>query len=457
MAINRPSKPSATLPNDFGGVQTPYTSAQISSGYQDGVPQVVDGGNMNYERKGLFQGMKYLRTVVDFIRDTPIGKIFWINSNGQMDYMTPAVIATDTEYTTGTATDKTPNVKQVVDNLALKADDNSAVHKNGNEIIYDTKTFVGGLIRQLSTGYGGVCVQNSTIAKGTTPSTTVGGQFVFQDKDGISSNYRIGGIEVEYNKNGSILTRLTAYKPENSSSTYAYIGVVYPANGQPYTEAPTPTEDTNTSKQIDTVGARNTKLANYLPLSGGTLTGNLTITKNAPNVILRNTEITKGTGASKLTPMNFNDKDGKSMGVVRHQYGTNKNSIMELLAYKANANSDTQAAALSITYPASGDPYAKAPASDEDGSIVTTVSKTKASNGGFKLGNGLIINWGTYGTGSGSATITYSMPYTSAPKIFAGNNYNSTGAFPGFADVGTTSCKINKNSGISGWWFAIGY
>ena len=73
------------------------------------------------------------------------------------------------------------------------------------------------------------------------------------------------------------------------------------------------------------------------------------------------------------------------------------------------------------------------------------------------MGNGLIVNWGTYGTGSGSATITYSMPYTSAPKIFAGNNYNSTGAFPGFANVGTTSCTIYKNSGISGWWFAIGY
>lgn len=98
-----------------------------------------------------------------------------------------------------------------------------------------------------------------------------------------------------------------------------------------------------------------------------------------------------------------------------------------------------------------------APASDVNNSIVTTINKSKSPNGYFQLGNGLIINWGMYGTGSGSATITYSMPYTSTPKIFAGNNYNSTGAFPGFTNVGTTSCTIHKNSGISGWWFAIGY
>lgn len=440
MAINRPRKPSATLPNDFGGVQTPYTSAQISSGYQDGVPQVVDGGNMNYERKGLFQGMKYLRTVVDFIRDTPIGKIFWINSNGQMDYMTPAVIATDTEYTTGTATDKTPNVKQVVDNLALKADDNSAVHKTRDETISGNITFTG------STHY------KTDIAYTETPSVNKYGGFGFIDKN----DSEISAFYAALYTNG---TGLAGFKLKNKTGNTAELNLRYNASGAFYTQAPTPTEDTNTSKQIDTVGARNTKLAKYLPLSGGTLTGNLAITKNAPNASLRNTEITKGTApsANKLTPMNFYDKDGEPMGFVRHQYGTNKNSIMEIIAYKANANSDTQAAVLSITYPASGNPYAKAPASDENGSIVTTVNKSKATNGYFQLGNGMIVNWGTYGTGSGSATITYSKAYTSAPKIFAGNNYNATGAFPGFSDVGTTSCKIYKNSGIAGWWFAIGY
>lgn len=222
MAINRPSKPSATLPNDFGGVQTPYTSAQISSGYQDGVPQVVDGGNMNYERKGLFQGMKYLRTVVDFIRDTPIGKIFWVNSSGQMDYMTPAVIATDSEYNTGTATDRVPNVKQVVDNLALKADDNSVVHKSGNETITGQKTFL--------VGYNGVIIKNQQANSYSDLS--------FMDNSGNLIAKIRGGI--------------------NNNQKYILIG-----QGADMVTTATPTEDTETSNQIDTVGARNTKLKSY--------------------------------------------------------------------------------------------------------------------------------------------------------------------------------------------------
>ena len=414
MAIYRPSKPKATLPNDFGGVQTPYTSAQIRSGYQDGVPQVVDGGNMNYERKGLFQGMKYLRTVVDFIRDTPIGKIFWINSSGQMDYMTPAVIATDSEYNTGTATDRAPNVKQVVDNLALKADDNSVVHKNRDEIIRSDITFTE------FTHY------KTDIAYTETPSVNKYGGFNFIDKH----DSEISAFYAALYKDGK---GLAGFNLKNKSGNTAILCLRYNTNGVFYTEAPTPTEDTNTSTQIDTVGARNTKLAKYLPLSGGTMAGNLTITRNAPSVFLRNTEITKGTApsATKLTPLTFSDKDGKLMGVVRHQYDTNKNSIIELLAFKTNANSDTEKASLTITYPASGNPYAKAPASAENGSILTTVNKSKSQNGYFKLGNGLIIQWGKTPNISNSGTVcTLPTPFTTA-------NYSVTAI---------TSATFNENS-----------
>lgn len=96
-------------------------------------------------------------------------------------------------------------------------------------------------------------------------------------------------------------------------------------------------------------------------------------------------------------------------------------------------------------------------ASDANGSIVTTVNKSKALDGYFQLGNGLIINWGRIGTGSGSQIITFSKAYSTIPNLFAGNNYNSTGQVPGFADQSTTGCKVYHNSGISGWWLAIGY
>lgn len=121
MAQNRPNKPSVTLPDNFGGVKSEFSSKRISNGYESSTPEIVEGGNLNYMLDGLFQNTKYMRTVLDYVRDTPVGKMFWVNSNGQMDYIQPAVIATNTEFNTGTATNKTPNVKQVVDNLNTKA------------------------------------------------------------------------------------------------------------------------------------------------------------------------------------------------------------------------------------------------------------------------------------------------------------------------------------------------
>ena len=325
--------------------------------------------------------------------------------------------------------------------------DNEIVHKTRDEIISGNITFTG------STHY------KTDIAYTETPSVNKYGGFGFVDKNDSEISSFYAGLYT----NG---TGLAGFNLKNKSGNTAILCLRYNASGTFYTEAPTPTENTNTSKQIDTVGARNTKLANYLPLSGGALTGGLTITKNAPNVILRNTEITKGTGASKLTPMNFNDKDGKSMGVVRHQYGTNKNSIMELLAYKANSNSDTQAAALSITYPASGDPYAKAPASDESGSILTTVNKSKAQNGYFKLGNGLIIQWGTTSSSKGATQRTVNLP-----TAFSNTNYgvsvqgytggSSSMQYNSFfvSSKSTTNfiCKSDANENIAATWVAIGY
>lgn len=86
MATQKPSKPNVTLPNNFGGIKTPYTQAQIDNGYQEAVPQVVDGGNINYEKDGVFQKLKYLEFVADAVNNIPAGKFLVVNSNNQFDY-----------------------------------------------------------------------------------------------------------------------------------------------------------------------------------------------------------------------------------------------------------------------------------------------------------------------------------------------------------------------------------
>lgn len=117
MAIQKPSKPDVILPNNFGGTKTPYTDSQISNGYQEAVPQVVDGGNINYEKDAVFKYLKYLKTAIDALVDMPIGKILTVDSNNRFEYADPTVIANDSEYEDGTLTTKSPSVKQVRDSF----------------------------------------------------------------------------------------------------------------------------------------------------------------------------------------------------------------------------------------------------------------------------------------------------------------------------------------------------
>lgn len=117
MPISKPKKPSSTLPKSWGGTKTPYTDKQAETGYSETVPELIDGGNLNYEKNAVFEQMDYVKQTADVINDIPAGKMLGVDANNKFEYVSPAVIATDEEYNAGAATDKTPNVKQVQDSL----------------------------------------------------------------------------------------------------------------------------------------------------------------------------------------------------------------------------------------------------------------------------------------------------------------------------------------------------
>lgn len=122
MAIQKPSKPDVILPNNFGGTKTPYTDSQISNGYQEAVPQVVDGGNINYEKDGIFKYLKYLKTVIDALVDMPIGKSLIIDSNNRFDYISPENVSNKTNKINEQSTENQyPNAKAVYE--AIKGSD----------------------------------------------------------------------------------------------------------------------------------------------------------------------------------------------------------------------------------------------------------------------------------------------------------------------------------------------
>lgn len=108
-----------------------------------------------------------------------------------------------------------------------------------------------------------------------------------------------------------------------------------------------------------------------------------------------------------------------------------------------------------------GTGYTICPASDVNGSIVTTVSKSKASNGYFKLGNGLIIQWGTV-TGSGnSRSVTYPTAFsnTNYKLIAMFNNSSQPGRTIAYDTTTTTGCvfHLDVSTGMTISWIAIGY
>lgn len=114
MATQKPSKPDVTLPNNFGGIKTPYTQTQIDNGYQEAVPQVVDGGNINYEKDGVFKYLKYLKTTIDALVDMPIGKSLIIDSNNRFDYISPENVSNKTNEINEQSTENQyPNAKAV--------------------------------------------------------------------------------------------------------------------------------------------------------------------------------------------------------------------------------------------------------------------------------------------------------------------------------------------------------
>lgn len=139
-----------------------------------------------------------------------------------------------------------------------------------------------------------------------------------------------------------------------------------------------------------------------------------------------------------------NDVDGKQVVLI--------SSMKEF-------NGTPKYATLYMIIDANGNTYVEAPASDINKSIVTTVNKNKAQNGYFKLGNGLIIQWGTVTAQNQVLTITL-------PTAFSNTNYIVSGST---MDLGkalflrgktTTTFRLDLDGGIGTAtisWMAIGY
>lgn len=145
--------------------------------------------------------------------------------------------------------------------ISTKANDSAVVHKTGNETVGGVKTFSSD--PYIKNGQPMLYFIQPNFIKGSIPESQIlGGSFMIDDSGNTGSKHRLVEMNGQILTNGTVVANLYAYKNVADSTDSASISVTYPVSGSPYATCPTPTEDTTTSKQIDTVGARNTAIAN---------------------------------------------------------------------------------------------------------------------------------------------------------------------------------------------------
>ena len=84
--MNKPTKPSETLPSSFGGIKENFSSSKITNGYEPDVPDILGGANLNYLLDTLGKKVAYHDTIADYINDIPINKTPIVNSSNQLVY-----------------------------------------------------------------------------------------------------------------------------------------------------------------------------------------------------------------------------------------------------------------------------------------------------------------------------------------------------------------------------------
>lgn len=216
MSIDKPEIPSVELPETWGGTQTPYNESQIANGYEEAVPQIVDGGNVNYEKRGLFENVKYLRTVADSIVNMPIGKVLTVDDNNKLAYET-------------------------------QIRDDTVVHIDGEETITGKKTFE-------TTNDSTLEVKATTIDSETIP-TSDKAQFLarFFDKN----NVPIGDILSFVGSNGENQIRIQARRLIDGNWVYAPINCGVNSNGEAYVAGITVSNTSNSSSLATTAWVKN--------------------------------------------------------------------------------------------------------------------------------------------------------------------------------------------------------
>ena len=127
----------------------------------------------------------------------------------------------------------------------------NVVHRDGTETISGAKTFTSNIV--ISKSEARIIYKDSDIERGVTPTSNINHTIAnWQDKNGAGMGY----IQARYGTDGKWGMGFQV----TNGNTWQGVYVGMDMGGNAFNTCVAPTEDTNNSTQIDTVGARNTKL-----------------------------------------------------------------------------------------------------------------------------------------------------------------------------------------------------
>ena len=374
--------------------------------------------------------------------------------------------------------------------------DSAVVKTSGDQTISGSKTFTGTL--QTTTN---IVYKKTALTKGTNPESTTYWQFFLADKNGSGDANSLGKIQTSVDSNGLVQTSMVAYKNASGTSSER-ISIYYPTSGSAYTYAPTPATSDNSTKIATTayVKAQGYALDNDVVKTSGdqTINGNKTYSNslavqgsgNAPFVHKR-TSLNKGTppsGNNVQSRWRMTETSGvgnaNTFGGMEVSYNTNGAITSSLQAFKPELNSTTNAA-ISITYPVTGDPYTSAPtpASSDNSTKISTTAFVKSvlstSGNGFatfdletsspnykgymELANGWIIQWGITAIANQNTSITLPTPFSNNHYAVCITSMGDAGVYQRLVSVSTARTTTNFTTYSSGGaismnfsWIAIG-
>ena len=84
--MDKPIKPTDLMPRSFGGVKNNFSASLQSSGYEDGVPAIYGGDNLNYQLDATGKELDYCEKISDYIKDIPINKSIITDPNNKLVY-----------------------------------------------------------------------------------------------------------------------------------------------------------------------------------------------------------------------------------------------------------------------------------------------------------------------------------------------------------------------------------